>query len=228
LQRRADDPSTVPFAQLLGRHVVVREMLDGEDVRLWCDDREVRVYGPDAMSAWAMRHRDALQTSLGTRWEVRGVWLATKHIAFYDALPAWFVGVDVVDREHGTFVGCGRRTEICAEMPLAWAPIVHEGPVRSLKAVHALVGPSRCKTARWRESLREAAKAAGVEVARAVLATDPHDEAAGLHIDVEVGERVDVRLEFVRATFGSAVLDPDGDEQLSLPNGLTSGVAPGC
>ncbi|HET6582121.1 MAG TPA: RNA ligase family protein, partial [Nannocystaceae bacterium] len=207
--RGGDDPSTVAFAHLLGRRIVAREKLDGHDARLWCDGGELRVHGPEPLAGWASHQRAALHAALGERWELHGVWLQTKRVAFYDALPQWFVALDVFDRERGVFVSAGRRTELFAAVDLAWAPIVHEGPVRSLKAVHALVGPSRCKTARWRESLRDAARRAGLDVARIVLATDPHDDATGLHIDIDEGDVVDVRLEFVRATFGSAVLESD-------------------
>jgi hypothetical protein len=223
-QRRADDPPTIPFAQLLGRHLVVREKLDGADARVWCDEGELRVQGPEPLHAWAADHRDALQAGLGERWELHGVWLATKRIAFYDALPAWFVAIDIVDRERDAVLAHSLRRDVVGVLPLAWAPIVHEGTVRSLKAVHALVGPSRYKTPRWRESLCDAGRAAGLDVGRVVLATDPHDDATGLYIDVDDGDVVALRLEFVRATFGSAVLDPDGDEASAITNALAPGV----
>lgn len=233
-QRYADDPSPVPFAQLLGRRLVVREKLDGEDARIRFDGGELHVDGPAPLAAWASRRHDALRGGLGERWELHGVWLETKRVAFYDALPAWFVAVDIVDRECDAFVTQARRTELLDGLPLASVPTVHEGPVRSLKALHALVGPSRCKTQRWRESLRAAAKAAGLDVARVVLATDPLDDAVGLLVDVDGSSRpsgsesASLRLEFVRATFGSAVLDPHGDEPLAVANALAPGVAPEC
>lgn len=89
-----------------------------------------------------------------------------------------------------------------------------------------LVSTSLYKTHRWREALREAGAAQGLDVARLVAETDDRDEAEGLYIKVEEKGRVTERYKWVRASFLTAVVD-SGSHWLSrpiLPNELAPEV----
>ncbi len=197
------------FAELRGRRLVVLERLDGSDVRVGFDGDQLNVDGDDDARTWAQAHRDALLAALGEHRVLHGKWMRRRRVVYYDALPAWLVVEAVHDGE--SFLGAARCREMLAHTPVAFAPVVHDGVVRSLKALHALVGPSRFKTSRWRESLRAAARNEGLDVDRVLLATDPQDLAAGLVITLEQDDVVVEHLDFVRASFGSAVLDDAPD-----------------
>jgi hypothetical protein len=205
------DAPIAAFAQLLGHRLVVFEKLDGVVASIGFADGRLHVDGDEDVRDWAEGRRDALFAALGDRWVVHGQWLQRKRVIFYDALPSWFVALDAWDREHEVFVGAARREGLLAGTPIATAPMLHDGPVRSLKALHALVGPSRYKTPRWRETLRDAARATGADPQVVMLATDPVDDAAGLVAVIERDDAVEDRVEFVRASFGSAVLEAGVD-----------------
>jgi hypothetical protein len=216
------DAPVAAFSELLGRRLVVCEKLDGVDASIAFVDGQLhvhgdqtRVHGDDGMQAWAEHHREALLAALGERWVVHGQWLQHKRVIFYDALPSRFVAFDAWDREHEVFVGAARRETLLAGTPIATAPVVHDGTVRSLKAFHALVGRSRFKTARWRETLRDAARELGLDPEAVSLATDPLDSAMGVIAAIERDEVVHDRIEVVRPTFGSAVLDAGDDPPIS-------------
>jgi hypothetical protein len=213
-----DAPIAV-FSQLHGRRLVVVEKLDGDDASIAFRDGRLEVHGDDGAHAWADRHRDALLAVLGERWVVYGQWLQRKRLIFYDALPAWFVATFVHDRDRDAFALASHRF---ANTPIATVPVLHDGLVRSLKALHALVGPSRYKTPRWRETLREASRAAGLDPDVVAFATDPLDLAAGLVTLVEHDGDVLEGIEFVRPSFGSAVLDAGPDA--AIDNALTPGA----
>lgn len=201
----------VSFAELRGRRLVVLERLDGTDTTVHFERGQLQVDGDAEALAWAEAERARLFAVLGDRWALHGAWMQRKRVAYYDALPAWLVVEAVVDRESGLSVGAAARRELLAAAPVAPAPVVHEGVVASLRALHALVGPSRFKSSRWRETLRASARAAGLDVDRVVLATDPQDLAAGLVVTVEHDDAVTDSIDFVRASFGSAVLDDAAD-----------------
>jgi len=205
------DAPVAAFAQLLGRRLAVMEKLDGVDATLGFVGNHLHVHGDDDARAWAETHREALLVALGERWVVHGKWLQRKQVIFYDALPAWFVALDAWDREREVFTSAASRTALLAGTPIATAPMLHDGPVRSLKALHAMVAPSRFKTPRWRETLREVARDADLDPEAVALATDPLDLAAGLVAVIEHDDAVLDRVEFVRASFGSAVLDGGTD-----------------
>jgi hypothetical protein len=206
-----EDVPIASFAELRGRRLVVLERLDGSDASVGFDGGVVHVDGVPEALAWAEAHRDALFAVLGDRWVLHGQWMQRKRAIYYDALPAWFVVDDAYDRERGAFVAVARHRDLLAGTPVALAPVVHDGAVRSLKALHALISPSRFKTSRWREALRAAARSARLDPDRVALATDPQDLAAGLVVALEDGDVVTERIDFVRASFGNAMLEDAPD-----------------
>lgn len=191
---RGDAPVVVSFAQLLGRSLVVRELLDGEPTK---------------------------HDVLDDRYEIHGWSMTSTRTVYYDALPDWFVACDVYDREREAWLATRARRELLTRASLRETPVLHDGTVRSIKALHAMIAASRCKTPRWRESLRAAADECRLDVDAVVLAIDPLDLAMGLLVDVEDGDVVIERHELVRPSFGSAVLVSEA------PLGITNAIARG-
>jgi hypothetical protein len=240
LQPGDEDSQSVPLAALAGRHLVIEEKLDGgnagisfdADGRLWLQSRgHFLTGGPrekhfDLFKRWAWTHADALRAALGRRFILYGEWLFAKHTVFYDRLPHYFLEFDVLDSDTGTFLGTPQRRALLNGMPVMSVPVLRTGPCPELAEVTAFVGPSLYKSPSWRESLRAAAGARGLDPEQTWKETDPSDWMEGLYIKVEEEGRVVERYKFIRASFLTTVLD-SGSHWLRrpiLPNQLAAGV----
>jgi hypothetical protein len=221
LQPGDADLASVPFDTVRGRYLVVEEKLDGANAAISFDaDGGLRLQsrghyltgGPrerqfGLFKAWASTVAPALWPRLGDRYVLYGEWLYAKHTVFYDALPHYFCEFDVLDRTTDVFLSTAARRELLDGVPVCSVPVLHTGPVPSLAALTALVGPSTCRTPRWRTALVEAATAGGADPDRALAETDDSEDMEGLYVKVEEGERTVGRYKWVRSSFLTAVLD---------------------
>ncbi|MEW5848374.1 MAG: RNA ligase family protein [Myxococcota bacterium] len=240
LQPGDEDLEAVPFRALEGRHLVVEEKLDGANVgvgfnaqgQLVLQSRGHFLGGGgrerqfDLLKTWATVHQARLFQVLGSRHLMYGEWLYAKHTVFYDELPHYFLEFDVLDKETGTFLSTPARRALLRGVPVTSVPVLHEGTVRSEKALRALVGRSRFKSARWREVLDQRAREHGLTVERVRRETDISDEMEGLYLKVEEDGVVRGRYKHVRRDFLTAIVD--GGSHWStrpiLPNALARGV----
>jgi hypothetical protein len=230
LQPGDEDLSAVPFSEIEGAYVVIEEKLDGANSAVSFDadgtlmlqsrghfltggPRE-RHFGP--FKAWAATVAPRLRPVLADRYVMYGEWLYAKHTCFYDALPHYFCEFDVYDRHEDVFLSTARRAELLAGAPVVSVPVLSAGPATTLAALTAHVGPSTCRTPRWRDALAEAAAEAGLDPARVAAETDGADAMEGLYLKVERDGEVVARLKWVRPTFLTAVLD-SGTHWLDRP-----------
>ncbi|HEX7301580.1 RNA ligase family protein [Lentzea sp.] len=240
LQPGDEDLDQVPFRAIAGRHLVVEEKLDGANAGISFDSGGVlklqsrghfltggpreRQFAP--LKAWAATHQGVLWERLGTRFVLYGEWLYAKHTVFYDALPHHFCEFDLLDRDTGEFLSTPERRRVLAGTPVVSVPVLHEGPLRTVKDLTALVGPSTCRTAGWRDVLVEAARAAGQDPDVVAAETDADDDMEGLYVKVEEDGRTVGRYKWVRPTFVTAVLDSGShwQDRPILPNRVVSRV----
>ncbi|WP_116245766.1 RNA ligase family protein [Nocardiopsis sp. FIRDI 009] len=230
LQPGDDDLSATPFRDLAGRYLVVEEKLDGANAGIGFDaggrlrlqsrghfltggPRE-RQFAP--FKAWAATVAHRLWPRLGDRYVLYGEWLYAKHTVFYDALPHFFCEFDVLDTREGVFLSTPRRRELLAGAPVVSVPVLYSGPLSELSELTRLVGPSTCRTPRWRSALAAAARAAGADPGRALAESDGSDLMEGLYVKVEEGDRTVDRYKWVRSEFATAVLD-SGTHWLDRP-----------
>jgi hypothetical protein len=221
LQPGDADLAQVPFAAIRGRNLVVEEKLDGAnagisfaaDGTLLLQSRghylaggpRERQFGP--FKAWAATVADRLRPVLGDRYVLYGEWLYAKHTVFYDALPHYFCEFDVLDGRTREFLDTPSRRDLLAGLPVTSVPVLRTGPLADERELTALVGPSLCRTPRWRDALVEAAIEAGTDPERAVADSDKADEMEGLYVKVEEGGRTVERYKWVRPSFLTAILD---------------------
>jgi hypothetical protein len=233
------DLDAEPLAVLRGRYVVVEEKLDGANAGIAVAEGEVRlqsrghvlVGGPrerhfDLFKRWASAHAAGLRRLLDGGLVLYGEWLHAKHTIFYDALPHYFLEFDIRAPD-GTFWSTARRRVHLARAGfVASVPVLWEGMVTEPAALPSLVGRSRYKTDRWRDSLAAAAQGARVDPERAIRETDPVDDAEGLYVKVEENGVVVARYKWIRASFLTSVLD-SGSHWLArpiVPNRLAAGI----
>ncbi|GAA4911824.1 RNA ligase [Stackebrandtia albiflava] len=216
-----EDLDSVPFATLAGRHLVVEEKLDGANCAVSFDtDGTLRLQsrghyltgGPRErqfapLKSWAATAAHRLRPVLEDRYVMYGEWLYAKHTVFYDALPHYFCEFDVYDRRTGDFLSTPARHALLADTGVVSVPVLATGRFRSLSAVTAHVGPSTCRTPRWRDALAAEARSSGVDPDRAAAESDSSDHMEGLYIKVETDAHTVDRYKWVRASFLTAVLD---------------------
>lgn len=241
LQPGDHDLDQIPLETLRGAYCVIEEKLDGANSGISLDsDGRVRLQSRghvlaggarerhfDLLKQWAHTHETALAERLGGGLTVYGEWLYAKHTVFYDELPHYFMEFDIRDAG-GAFWSTARRAEHLADSPVVSVPVLWRGIVDKPARLPALVADSLYKSARWRDRLREAAAAAGVDPDRCAHETDPSDHAEGLYVKVEdpATGLVLARYKWIRASFLTAVVD-SGSHWLARPivaNRLADGV----
>lgn len=241
LQKGDEDLAVVRFGELAGKHLVVEEKMDGANCgvsfdrggRLRLQSRGHALTGGPRerqfhlLKGWASRHAADLRELLGDRYVLYGEWCYAKHTIFYDDLPHYLLEFDLYDTREGVFLSTARRMETLRDAPfIASVRVLHAGPLPSLAALQALVGPSRFITPDHREVLRDAARAQGLDPARSLQETDPSGWMEGLYIKAEDADTVTGRYKFVRSGFLQTVLEA-GDHWMDrplLPNRLREGT----
>ena len=225
-----EDLEAARFAEIRDRFLVVEEKIDGANCAVSFDARGALLLQSRshyltggarekhfaALKPWAHAHSAALRDVLGARYVMYGEWVYAKHTVFYDALPHYFLEFDVLDTEDGTFLSTERRRALLGGLPVTSVPVLAERAFRSLDELVAHVGPSRFKTATWRERLARAAEELGLDADRIVRETDPSDEMEGLYLKVEEGGSVTGRFKWVRRSFLTSVVD-SGSHWLARP-----------
>jgi len=242
LQPGDEDLAVVGFRELAGKHLVVEEKMDGANCgvsfgpggRLRLQSRGHYLSGGPRerqfhlLKGWASCHAAGLWELLGDRYVLYGEWCYARHTIFYNHLPHYLLEFDLYDTREGTFLSTERRMERLRDAPfIASVQVLHTGPLPSLAALQALVGPSRFIAPGHREELREAALAQGLDADRALRETDPSGWMEGLYVKVEDQGIVTERYKYVRFGFLQTVLEA-GDHWMDrpiLPNRLREGTA---
>ena len=232
----ADDK---PFAELIGRRLIIEEKVDGANCAVSFLDGTLHLQSRghfltgggrerhfDMLKTWAACHSGALYAVLGERYVMYGEWLYAKHTVFYDALPHYFMEFDVLDREAGIFLSTDARRTLLSGLPIMPVPVLHDGILEKHDAMLKLIQPSLYKTLNWREALDVAAQSSGSRLDMVAQQTEDSDIAEGLYIKDETDGAVQARYKYVRADFVQAILEGDSHwhDRPILPNGLADGV----
>jgi hypothetical protein len=240
LQPGDEDLDAVPFSTLAGRPLVVEEKVDGANVgfsfdaqgRLWLQSRGhylrggVRERHFALFKQWAHAHVAALWDVLQDRYVVYGEWLYAKHTVFYDRLPHYFLEFDVLDLVRNKYLSTAARRALLSGLPLHPVPVLHTGTAGSMGHLTAHLGPSRYRSAAWRDALVRVCGGIPVDATQVLRETDPTELMEGLYVKVEEADCVVARYKFVRASFLTTVVD-SGSHWLDrpvVPNQLAPGV----
>lgn len=182
---------------------VVSEKVDGANVGLSFDGSSlvlqsrghVLTGGPrerlfDRYKSWAREREKALYEALGGRYVLFGEWLGIKHRIFYDALPSFFLVLDLYDREREHFVVTSQRESILGGLDLEAPPILHRAPFGKTHNFSQYIGPSHFKTARWKDHF-----------GGSLEGTDDSILMEGVYVKVEDSECVVGRMKVCRPEF---------------------------
>jgi hypothetical protein len=240
LQPGDEDLESVPFRELLGRHVVVEEKMDGANCAFsFGPDADLRlqsrghylVGGPrerhfDLFKRWANHHAGRLLDVIGDRYVVYGEWLHAKHTVFYDALPHYFMEFDVLDLEADAFLDTPRRAALLHGLPVVPVRVLFSGVLEDEAQLRELVGASAFVTPDAPRVLRETAARMSLDPELVTAQSDVSGLMEGLYLKVEADGVVVDRLKFVRHAFVQQLQQADGhwQERPIVPNQLADGV----
>ncbi len=236
LQPGDEDLSQVDFSELLGRHLVIEEKIDGANTAISFDEdgslllqsrghylsgggREIHY---DLFKQWAMVHSAAFYEALGKRYIMYGEWMYAKHSVYYDALPHYFMEFDIFDREREVYLDTPSRRELTKRMPVCSVPVLAEGEFRSTEAILKYLGRSNYIQDGHLARLAAYCMENGLDMESVLAETDDTDVMEGLYIKVEEGGRVADRLKYVRAGFAQGAVSSTAQwlRKAIIPNGL--------
>lgn len=240
IQQGDQDLPLVAPRELIGRHLVVEEKMDGAnsaisfsaDGRLHLQSRGHYLGGGERekqfhlFKPWAYRYALPLWTVLTDRYVMYGEWLYARHTIFYTDLPHYFLEFALLDRYSGAFLDSGRRRQLLRELPfVASARVLYEGVLSDVQTLKRLVGSSRFICQDQKRCLVEQCAQRRVDSARALRETDTSGLMEGLYIKVEEGGVVQARYKYVRAGFLQTVFDSGNHwmERPIVPNLLAPG-----
>ncbi len=240
LQPGDEDLEQVRLADLVGRHVVIEEKVDGANCAVSFDETgalklQSRGHylegGPREeqfalLKTWASCHSGLFWDLLGDRYVMYGEWLYAKHTVYYDALPHYFLEFDIFDRQSETFLSTELRHLMLHGSPVHSVPVLHEGDGKALKDPRSWLRPSLYKSVGWKSSLEAQAGQLGQNLAQVLKETDSSDMAEGLYIKVEEDGVVKERLKWLRYDFLQALTESGSHwrDRPLFPNGLAEGV----
>ena len=221
------DMEAVPWEELVGKHLVVEEKMDGANCGIsFTPEGELLLQsrghylrgGPREkhfalLKQWASARQEELFCVLSDRYIMYGEWLFAKHTFYYDALPHYFMEFDVLDTLTDEFLSTSARDQLLAggmyKTPTVPVKVLAAGQFGSLKELQSLITRSNFITDERILNLNNAAEAAGIVATEAWSHTDQSELMEGLYVKWEEGPIVRGRYKFVRNTFTTAILDQE-------------------
>ena len=130
------DLEAVPVTELVGKHLIIEEKIDGSNSGISFDDEGILHLqsrghylhgGPrekqfELFKQWASTHQVSFRSILGTRYVLMGEWMFAKHTVFYDALPHYFMEFDVLDVETAAFLDTPSRPKLLGSLAIEPVP----------------------------------------------------------------------------------------------------------
>lgn len=224
-----------------GARMIVEEKLDGAQAGIsYSSDLDQRLQSRghylaggareaqfNLFKEWARAHDAALMERLEDRYTMYGEWLFARHTQFYDRLPHYFLEFDVLDRRTGRFLSTEARRDLLSGLPVVSVPVLADDWPGSEREMADLVGPSLYRSTDWREALRVAARASGVDPEQALAECGAGaDLGEGLYLKIEKDGETVGRYKFVRPGFVQTILDGGvhWSKRPLIRNGLAAGV----
>lgn len=240
LQPGDEDLSQRPFRDLVGRHVVLEEKIDGANSAVsFSADGELRLQSRghfltggyrerhyDLLKQWAAVQQEKLYKVLGNRYIMYGEWMYAKHSIYYDLLPHYFMEFDVLDRETGKFLDTPARHELLKNLHVCHVPVLASGHFGSMGDILKHLGDSNYISANHMEHLREDAEQLGLDADQICRETDAARTMEGIYIKVEENGEVVDRMKYVRASFLQTIETPRAQwlDRPIVPNRITQTI----
>lgn len=139
----------------LEQELVVEEKIDGANLGISFDSSgEIRLQNrggylepPFAgqwlqLSQWLNPRVELLFDRLSDRYILFGEWCYALHSVFYDQLPDWFIGFDILDKETMKFLSVKERDALFNNLDIVRPPFINRG-MFSIQDLTRMLGISR-------------------------------------------------------------------------------------
>jgi len=237
LQPGDEDLSQRPFTDLVDRHVVLEEKIDGANSAVsFSENGDLRLQSRghfltggyrerhyDLLKQWAAVHRDKFYEVLGSRYIMYGEWMYAKHSIYYDLLPHYFMEFDVLDRETGKYLDTPSRHDLLKNLPVSHVPVLASGVFKNIEEILKHLGDSLYISENHMDHLREDAIRLGLDADQICRETDASRTMEGIYIKIEENGKVVDRMKYVRASFLQSIEESQTNwlDRPIVPNRIT-------
>lgn len=138
----------------LNHELVIEEKVDGANLGISFDslgnvrlqNRGSYLHAPYSgqwkkLSEWLVPKMDLLFEVLKDQFILFGEWCYAQHSVYYNRLPDWFLGFDILHKKELKFFSCQRRDEIFNNADISEVPLIKKGSF-SLKELISLLSNS--------------------------------------------------------------------------------------
>lgn len=237
LQPGDEDLSQRPFTDLVDRHVVLEEKIDGANSAVsFSENGDLRLQSRghfltggyrerhyDLLKQWAAVHQDKFHEVLGSRYIMYGEWMYAKHSIYYDLLPHYFMEFDVLDRETGKYLDTPSRHDLLKNLPVSHVPVLASGVFKNIEEILKHLGDSLYISENHMDHLREDAIHLGLDGDQICRETDASRTMEGIYIKIEENGKVVDRMKYVRASFLQSIEESQTNwlDRPIVPNRIT-------
>ena len=225
------DLESVPWEELVGKHLVIEEKIDGANCGISFSDQgdlllQSRGHylrgGPrekhfNLLKRWSQFRQDELFDALSDRYVMYGEWMYAKHTCFYDALPHYFMEFDVLDLHNSCFLSTCARQALLKDVSVGHVKVLAEGAYTRLAELEAMIVRSNFITDDRTGNFLTACTDAGVlggafgnkEISEVMATGDFDPRMEGLYVKWEEQDVVKGRYKYVRDTFTNSILEQE-------------------
>lgn len=124
----------------LNQELVIEEKVDGANLGISFDslgnvrlqNRGSYLHAPypgqwKKLSEWIVPKMDLLYKVLKDQFILFGEWCYAQHSIYYNRLPDWFLGFDILYKKEWKFYSCQRRDEIFNNAGISGVPLIKKG-----------------------------------------------------------------------------------------------------
>lgn len=232
-------------SDLIGHKLVLEEKMDGSQAGIrFGPGRELILFSRghsldgghigesqfDLFKQWANTKRYELWQLLGENYVMYGEWLQCLHSVYYDLLPHYFLEYDIYCPKENEWFSTEMRQILLQDSGIHSVKVVKTVDVNKQNIDSLYVNtptPSLFKSPSWRESMIEAAKAAGYDqndIPKLFDSVDNTSFMEGFYIKIENGTNTLGRAKQVRSDFiDTAAASVHWTKRLMIQNKLREG-----
>lgn len=140
---------------ILSQRIYVEEKIDGANLGISFDcegnlllqNRGSYLYPPlegqwKVLDGWMKKYENRMFDVLADEYILFGEWCYATHSIYYDSLPDWFVGFDILEKKSNRFLNVPKRNLMMNQIGISTVPLLGKGAF-TLEQLKQFFGKSR-------------------------------------------------------------------------------------
>lgn len=140
---------------ILSQRIYVEEKIDGANLGISFDcegnlllqNRGSYLYPPlegqwKLLDGWMKKYENRMFDVLADEYILFGEWCYATHSIYYDSLPDWFVGFDILEKKSNRFLNVPKRNLMMNQIGISTVPLLGKGAF-TLEQLKQFFGKSR-------------------------------------------------------------------------------------